>query len=143
MLKYHGKDQLVQKITLWHAYQKSKFLYGSSVIFPFLSKTRKVKLQRFYTTTLKSAIGIPPQSHNLSTYCLTNQVPLNVKLFFKLVVNMRKINLRFPKSRLNLNNLIDLNHLKKFNLEEYSEDLEGVLEMSTKEFYKRKQKVEH
>jgi len=53
LMKYYGKEKWAAKLTLWHAYLKSGFLYGLNIMYPFLSKSKRQEVKRLYTTTLK------------------------------------------------------------------------------------------
>ena len=76
MMRYHAKAEWGKKLVLWHAYLKSQFLYGMSAVFPFISKSKQLQIQRFTTTTLKGALGIVLQSRNKEIMAMTNQWPI-------------------------------------------------------------------
>ena len=53
MMKYYSREKWSAKITLWHAYLKSGYLYGLAVVYPFLCKTKKKQMRTLFTTTMK------------------------------------------------------------------------------------------
>ena len=94
-----GKKEQNQEayMILWHSYLKSRFLYGCSIIFGFLSKSKQSQLQRLITTSLKQVMLLPKQANNEALLALMNLNSIHLNMMIQHAKIIKKIRRRFPK----------------------------------------------